>query len=131
MALRFDWRTSPSEVRFAADTMQAIETAILLYNAGGDGIVVQTPIYPPFLRAVGGCRRRLVENPLRRGADGWADFPLLSFDPGGPITLAFSPAFIGSDDPQDPWYCGDGGDRPKHFYDQAANHAHYVAEDLE
>ena len=71
MALRFDWQTSPKEVRLAADVMQAIETAILLYNAGGDGIVVQTPIYPPFLKAVGGCRRRLVENPLVRTGDSW------------------------------------------------------------
>ena len=71
MSLRFDWETHPDEVRLAADVVQAIETVILLYNAGGDGVVVQTPIYPPFLRAVGGCRRRLVENPLVRTGDGW------------------------------------------------------------
>ena len=34
MALRFDWQTHPDEVRLATDVVQAVETVILLYNAG-------------------------------------------------------------------------------------------------
>ena len=71
MAAHFDWHVDPGEVRLVSDVVQGIETALLLYSPQGDGIVVQTPIYPPFLKAVGGCRRRLVENPLQRTADGW------------------------------------------------------------
>lgn len=71
MGFRFDWQIDPGDVRLVSDVVQGIETLLLIYSPEGDGIVVQTPIYPPFLQAVGGCRRRLVENPLVRTTSGW------------------------------------------------------------
>jgi len=39
----------------------------MMFSEPGDGIVVQTPIYPGFLSVVAQNNRRLDENPLRRG----------------------------------------------------------------
>jgi cystathionine beta-lyase len=37
---------------------------ILAFTEPGDGIIVQTPIYPPFLRLITDTGRRVIENPL-------------------------------------------------------------------
>ncbi len=94
MRTRFDWAVEPSEVRLVSDVVQGIETALLLYSPEGDGIVVQTPVYPPFLSAVGGCRRRLVESPLRLSADGWEmdlDHLRANIDGGTKVLLLCNP----------------------------------------
>jgi cystathionine beta-lyase len=41
-----------------------MEAALLLHGSPGDGVIVQTPIYPPFLEAVRTTGRALVENRL-------------------------------------------------------------------
>ena len=40
-------------------------------TAPGDGVVVQTPIYPPFLKTIETAGRRVVDNPLGSAADGY------------------------------------------------------------
>jgi cysteine-S-conjugate beta-lyase len=42
----------------------ALSLAIRAFTEKGDGVIVQPPIYPPFLKAVASNGRRLVENPL-------------------------------------------------------------------
>jgi cystathionine beta-lyase len=62
------------------DVVQGIYVAVSQLSAAGEGVVVQTPIYPPFLEAVAETGRRLVENPLVCGAAGARfeiDFELL------------------------------------------------------
>lgn len=51
--------------------LQGVDSAIQLFSEPGDGVVVQTPIYPPFLAAIASTGRRLVENPLALGDDGY------------------------------------------------------------
>lgn len=46
--------------------LQGVDVGIQLLSEPGDGVVVQTPIYPPFLSAVSSTGRKLVENPLRK-----------------------------------------------------------------
>ncbi len=41
-------------------------------HAPGDGVIVQTPIYPPFLHVIREHGRTLLANELPRGADGYA-----------------------------------------------------------
>jgi cystathionine beta-lyase len=48
--------------------VQGIYVAIDQFSEPGEGVLVQTPVYPPFLIAVREMRRRLVENPLVAGA---------------------------------------------------------------
>jgi cystathionine beta-lyase len=63
----FGWPVEPRRVELMSDVVQGIYAALEAYSARGEGVVVQTPIYAPFLGAVRDTGRRLVENPLRRG----------------------------------------------------------------
>jgi cystathionine beta-lyase len=63
-AKRHGWRPDPARVRVLDDVLQAMEAALLHYGSPGDGVIVQTPIYPPFLEAVRTTRRTLIENRL-------------------------------------------------------------------
>lgn len=67
MERRHGWRPDPALTMATADVVQGIVATLVAYSAPGDGVIVQTPAYPPFLRVVEGTARRLVENPLRRG----------------------------------------------------------------
>lgn len=67
MAERFGWRVDPQRVAVLTDVVQGIYVALDRFTARGEGVVVQTPVYPPFLRAVSDLGRRLVENPLVEG----------------------------------------------------------------
>jgi len=65
------WRVEPSRVEILCDVVQGMYVALDRFTEPGDGVVVQTPIYPPFLGSVATLRRRLVENPLALGPDGY------------------------------------------------------------
>ena len=72
------WSVAPERVEILADVVQGMFTAVHQFSEPGDGVVVQTPIYPPFLGAVAKQGRRLDENPLALGASGYAiDFDRL------------------------------------------------------
>ncbi|MBW2394341.1 MAG: pyridoxal phosphate-dependent aminotransferase [Deltaproteobacteria bacterium] len=68
MAERFSWQVDPRSVWPLVNVVQGLDASILLHTKPGQGVIVQTPIYPPFLAAVEHSERRLVENPLVRGA---------------------------------------------------------------
>ena len=65
MRERFAWEPDPDLVIEVADLIQAVTAGIVAFAAPGEGVVVQTPIYPPFLSAIDEAGRRRVENPLR------------------------------------------------------------------
>jgi cystathionine beta-lyase len=71
MAARFGWQVAPDDVAILSDVVQGIYWALPAYSAPGEGAVVQTPIYPPFLQAVAECGRRLEENRLLPGPEGY------------------------------------------------------------
>lgn len=67
MAARFGWSIEPGRIEVLSEVVQGIYAALDRLTEPGDGIVVQTPVYPPFLKAVRELGRRLVENPLVAG----------------------------------------------------------------
>ena len=71
MAAKFGWRIEPRRVELLSEVVQGIYVAIDRYVAADGGVLVQTPVYPPFLRAVRELGRRMVENPLAIGASRW------------------------------------------------------------
>ncbi|RIL06473.1 MAG: aminotransferase [Proteobacteria bacterium] len=71
MQARFGWRVDSARVEVLAEVVQGIYVAIDRFSEPGDGVVVQTPVYPPFLGAVRRLGRRLVENPLVAGDARW------------------------------------------------------------
>ena len=87
---RFGWRVEPERCEILSEVVQGLYLSLLAYSEPGDGAVVQTPIYPPFLSAVRETGRALVENRLvRTGGPGDArfeiDFDALARDAG--VTL--------------------------------------------
>jgi cystathionine beta-lyase len=67
----YGWSFAPSRVEILSDVVQGMYTAVHQFSESGDGVVVQTPIYPPFLGCVGKQRRRLDENVLALGPEGY------------------------------------------------------------
>jgi len=68
MAERFDWQINPRRIVPLVNVLQGLDASVLLHSRPGDGVVLQTPIYPPFLAAVERSGRRVVESSLVRGA---------------------------------------------------------------
>jgi cystathionine beta-lyase len=69
MRERFGWSPEPGLVEVMTDVVQGLFVALREFAAPGEGAVVQTPIYPPFLLALRATRRRLVENALVPGPE--------------------------------------------------------------
>lgn len=64
MSERFGWAVDPAQVQVVTELVQCMYAAALVFSEPGDGVVVQTPIYPPFLRVIEQTGRRMVENRL-------------------------------------------------------------------
>jgi cystathionine beta-lyase len=69
MSRRFGWGVEPERVEVLSDVVQGLYIALLAYTAPGDGVLIQTPIYPPFLHSVKDTGRRVVACPLAEGSD--------------------------------------------------------------
>lgn len=94
MADRFGWRIEPARVEVLSEVVQGLYLAIAAYSEPGDGAIVQTPIYPPFLHALRDQGRRLVENRLvPAGQELGFDLDALacSIDPGTRLLLLCNP----------------------------------------
>jgi cystathionine beta-lyase len=74
MTARHGWTPDPSLTVATTDVLQGVAASLVAYSTPGDGVIVQTPAYPPFLRIVDGTARRLVENPLILGDRFTLDF---------------------------------------------------------
>jgi len=64
MARRHGWRPDPALTRANTDVVQGLFATIIAFSEPGDGVIAQTPVYPPFLRLIAESGRRLLENPL-------------------------------------------------------------------
>jgi cysteine-S-conjugate beta-lyase len=60
----FGWEIDPDGVLPVTDLIQGMYSPVYAFSEPGDGIVVQTPIYPPFLDTIATTGRRMVENRL-------------------------------------------------------------------
>jgi len=94
MQERFGWSLDPERVEVLTDVVQGLYIALQVYSQPGDGAVVQTPIYPPFLEAVHEMGRRLIVNELVWRDSGYEiDFEALrsSIDRGTRLLLLSNP----------------------------------------
>jgi len=64
VADRFDWTVPPTRVSLLTDIVQGLYLGCQLFSDPGEGVVIQTPIYPRFLDAVRNTGRRMVSNPF-------------------------------------------------------------------
>ena len=78
LAERYHWMLDPQRVEPISDVVQGVYLAILAFTRENDGVILQTPIYPPFIDAIIQCRRRIIHNPLVPTEDSWViDFKSL------------------------------------------------------
>ncbi|MCB1746680.1 MAG: pyridoxal phosphate-dependent aminotransferase [Gammaproteobacteria bacterium] len=78
VAKRFGWHIEARDVIILSDVVQGLYLALETLTARGDGVVIQTPIYPPFLHAAHETGRRAVHCPLVDDGEGYViDFDQL------------------------------------------------------
>jgi cysteine-S-conjugate beta-lyase len=70
-AARHGWAVDPGRVHLVPDVMAGVDAILALATEPGDGVVINTPVYPPFFAHIAGGRRRVVEVPLVRAAGRW------------------------------------------------------------
>jgi cystathionine beta-lyase len=68
---RWSWRVDPGRVALVPDVMMGIAEVLGVLTERGDGVVVNTPVYPPFFSTIARVGRRVVEAPLARGQGGF------------------------------------------------------------
>jgi cystathionine beta-lyase len=70
-ARTWQWDVPAARVIGVPDVLSGVEWAIRLLTAPGDGVVINTPVYPPFFSTIRDIvERTIVEVPLARSADG-------------------------------------------------------------
>ena len=65
MKSRYGWEISSDLVLPLADLVQGTYASILAFSEPGDGIVLQTPNYPPFRETISSTERKLLALPMR------------------------------------------------------------------
>ena len=70
VAKRYGWRINPEAVVTLPGVIAGFNQALRALTSPGQGLLVQTPVYPPILRSAGNHGLRRDEHPLTRGADG-------------------------------------------------------------
>ena len=74
-AARYGWHIDAADTREFNDVVQAIQVVLHTCTSPGDGVVVHTPAYPPFLNSVEATGCRLVPIPAQRAESsptGWS-----------------------------------------------------------
>jgi len=70
LAKRYGWSVSPDAVMPLPGVIAGFNLALRALTSPGDGLLVQTPVYPPILRAASNHGLTRDEHALTRGADG-------------------------------------------------------------
>lgn len=68
---RHGWHVDPARVLMVADVLAGVDVTLSLCTSPGDGVVVNTPVYPLYFTHIRQLGRRVVEAPLRQAAQGW------------------------------------------------------------
>jgi cystathionine beta-lyase len=61
---RHDWQIERTWITMSPGIVTALHATVLATTQPGDGVIVQSPVYPPFYSCVTTAGRRLVDNPL-------------------------------------------------------------------
>ncbi len=88
MRRSYAWHVDPERVVVLSDVVQGLYLALLAFTEAGDGVTIQTPIYPPFLIGVRDTGRRLLATPLLDSGSGLGiDFDRLRSESAGARAL--------------------------------------------
>lgn len=67
LSRRHGWSPGAEGIRLFTDVLQVVELALWAGTEPGDGVVLLTPVYPPFFRCITGAGRRVVDCELEPG----------------------------------------------------------------
>ncbi|MBN2160719.1 MAG: pyridoxal phosphate-dependent aminotransferase [Spirochaetes bacterium] len=62
---RHRWKIRPEWLRFAPGVVPALNLLVQAFTAPGDSVIVQMPVYYPFMRAISLNGRTVLNNPLK------------------------------------------------------------------
>jgi cystathionine beta-lyase len=95
LSRRHGWAPEVSQFISLGDVVQGIHIAVSAFTESGDGVIVQGPIYPPFLNSVDGLGRRVVDNrvidPTGEAALDLGELRELAADPRTKMLLLCNP----------------------------------------
>lgn len=78
MATRFGWQVDPAWVCYSPGVSAALALAIKVFAQPGEGVLMFTPTYPPFMRLTRANGREILASSLLPGVNGyqinWEDF---------------------------------------------------------
>ena len=64
--VRHGWNIGKDAVTWAPGVVAGLAFSLMAYTKPGDGVIIQTPVYPPFYATISEAGRRVVKNPLKR-----------------------------------------------------------------
>ena len=67
------------ELFYSHSVVASMHTAIEAFTKEGDGVIVQTPVYPPFFHSVTKLKRKVIKNSLILDEDGSYSFDIEDF----------------------------------------------------
>lgn len=67
LSRRHGWSPGAEGIRLFTDVLQVVELALWAGTEPGDGVVLLTPVYPPFFGCITSAGRRVVSCPLEPG----------------------------------------------------------------
>lgn len=93
---RFGWNFDGSLIFTVDGVMPGVRTAISALSEPGEGVIIQQPVYPPFMSSIQNLGRKMVVNKLIRGEDNYytMDFDALEeqlADKNNKVMLLCSP----------------------------------------
>lgn len=62
---RHNWEFGTETITWAPGVVAGLSFAVMAFTKPGDGVIIQTPVYPPFYRTVREAGRIINENPLK------------------------------------------------------------------
>ncbi len=71
LATRFGWTVEDEDVHVVAGVLPGVVLGLLATTSADDQVILQPPVYPPFYKAIEQTQRRVLENPLVNGDDGY------------------------------------------------------------
>lgn len=63
---RHQWHIEREWIMVAPGVVPSLHAAVMAFAEPGEGVIVQSPVYPPFFNAAKQTGRRLLDNPLRQ-----------------------------------------------------------------
>jgi cystathionine beta-lyase len=64
------------DIFYSHSVVASMNAVIEAFTQEGEGVIVQTPVYPPFFHSVKEQKRKLIKNPLKQLADGRYTFDI-------------------------------------------------------